>query len=130
MQGAPIHCIVEGLVDEAAVRRVFVELSLAAGAFYHASVLPRSKRDCGASTKPRAILLGLHCVISTGMNVHPPALSGIFPIQFPECAFGSRFGAWKRGSWPTGRESHGFFELQKPACPSLRKTNETRNPGS
>ena len=25
MQGAPIHCIVEGLVDEAAVRRVFVE---------------------------------------------------------------------------------------------------------
>ena len=38
MQGAPIYCIVEGLVDEAAVRRVFVEFSLAAGAFYHASV--------------------------------------------------------------------------------------------
>ena len=38
MPGGPIHCIVEGLVDEAAVRRIFSDLSLAAGAFYHTSV--------------------------------------------------------------------------------------------
>ena len=38
MQGVPIHCIVEGLVDEAAVRRIFSDLSLAAGAFYQTSV--------------------------------------------------------------------------------------------
>ena len=38
MQELPIHCIVEGLVDEAAVRKLFSELSLAAGAFYHTSI--------------------------------------------------------------------------------------------
>ena len=38
MRGAPIHCIVEGLVDEAAVRKLFSDLSLTAGAFYHTSI--------------------------------------------------------------------------------------------
>ena len=38
MQELPIHCMVEGLVDEAAVRKLFSELSLAAGAFYHTSI--------------------------------------------------------------------------------------------
>ena len=38
MQDLPIHCIVEELVDEAAVRKLFSELSLAAGAFYHTSI--------------------------------------------------------------------------------------------
>ena len=38
MRALPIHCIVEGLVDEAAVRRIFSDQSLAAGAFYHTSV--------------------------------------------------------------------------------------------
>ena len=38
MQGFPIHCIVEGLVDEAAVRTLFSDHSLVAGAFYHTSI--------------------------------------------------------------------------------------------
>ena len=38
MQGSPIHCIVEGLVDEAAVRTLFSDHSLIAGAFYHTSI--------------------------------------------------------------------------------------------
>lgn len=38
MRRLPIHCIVEGWVDEAAVRRLFSDLSLTAGAFYHTSI--------------------------------------------------------------------------------------------
>ena len=38
MRGLPIHCIVEGLVDEAAVRKLFSDLSLTTGAFYHTSI--------------------------------------------------------------------------------------------
>ena len=38
MQGSPVHCIVEGLVDEAAVRKLLSDLSLDAGAFHHASI--------------------------------------------------------------------------------------------
>ena len=38
MPKVPIHCIVEGLVDEAAVRKLFSDLSLEAGAFYHTSI--------------------------------------------------------------------------------------------
>ena len=38
MRKLPIHCIVEGLVDEAAVRKLFSGLSLTAGALYHTSI--------------------------------------------------------------------------------------------
>ena len=38
MQERPIHCIVEGLVDEAAVRKLFSDLSLTVGSFYHTSI--------------------------------------------------------------------------------------------
>ena len=38
MQKLPIHCIVEGWMDEAAVRKLFSDLSLTAGAFYHTSI--------------------------------------------------------------------------------------------
>ena len=38
MRRLPIHCIVEGWVDEAAVRKLFSDLSLTAGAFYHTSI--------------------------------------------------------------------------------------------
>lgn len=34
----PVHCIVEGVVDEAAVRKVFSDSSLDAGAFHHTSI--------------------------------------------------------------------------------------------
>ena len=55
MQELPIHCIVEGLVDEAAVRKLFSEVSLAAGAFY--------QRIC-TSTSPVESLKG------TGFTAH------------------------------------------------------------
>ena len=38
MQGSPVHCIVEGLVDEAAVRKLFSDLSLTPGAFHTTSI--------------------------------------------------------------------------------------------
>ena len=38
MRPLPIHCIVEGVVDEAAVRKLFSDLSLTAGTFYHESI--------------------------------------------------------------------------------------------
>ena len=38
MQGNPIHCVVEGLVDEAAVRKVFSDQSLTPEAFYATSI--------------------------------------------------------------------------------------------
>ena len=34
----PIHCLVEGSMDEAVVRRVFSSLSIATGTIYHASI--------------------------------------------------------------------------------------------
>ena len=39
MQGSPVHCIVEGMVDEAAVRKLFSDQSLTPGAF-HATSIP------------------------------------------------------------------------------------------
>ena len=38
MRELPIQCIVEGLVDEAAVRKLFSSLSLTTGGFYHTSI--------------------------------------------------------------------------------------------
>ena len=38
MPGVPIHCLVEGPIDEAVVRRVLSSLSIEAGTFYHASI--------------------------------------------------------------------------------------------
>lgn len=38
MQGSPVHCIVEGLVDEAVVRKLFSDLSLTPGAFHTTSI--------------------------------------------------------------------------------------------
>jgi len=38
MSYGPVHCFVEGYVDEAAVRKLFSDLSLQVGAFHHASI--------------------------------------------------------------------------------------------
>ena len=38
MPGLPIHCLVEGSIDEAVVRRIFSSLSIEAGTFYQVSI--------------------------------------------------------------------------------------------
>ena len=38
MPGLPIHCLVEGSIDEMVVRRVFSSLSIETGTVYHASI--------------------------------------------------------------------------------------------
>ena len=92
MQGSTLCCIVDGMVDEAAVRKLFSDQSLTPEAFY-TRAFPHSRHGCAGSTRLRATRPGSRFVISTVTNARPFVASGTFPTLHRECVSGLRFAA-------------------------------------